>query len=91
MHAEHAWTKPTRVEVRNDGFLVVDYELVAGAAISPQFLGEQRLLAIRDAMLRFGFKNFRVNVNGPRPGSGLVRRFGSARYIDPGPLEWITP
>jgi hypothetical protein len=38
-----------------------------------------------------GFKNFRLNVNGPPPGTGLVRRYGFARVVEFGALEWVTP
>jgi hypothetical protein len=51
---------------------------------------EARLLAIREALLPHGYKNYRVNINGPPPGTGLVRRYGAARLIG-GSLEWQTP
>jgi len=29
-----------------------------------------------------------VTLNGPPPGTGLIRRFGSARFIEGGQVEW---
>jgi hypothetical protein len=91
VHSMHAWTRPTHVEVSSVGFVVVEYEVPDGLAIPPRTFGETRLLAIRDALLPYGFKDFRVNVNAPSPGTGLVKRYGSARFIDGGSVEWLTP
>jgi hypothetical protein len=88
-HASHAWSRPKSIELRS-GFVVVDYE-IDRPLIPPKTLGETRLLAIREALLPFGYKNFRVNVNGVPPGTGVVRRYGSARVIAGGQLEWLTP
>jgi hypothetical protein len=90
VHASHAWIKPAHVELRG-GFVVIDYEIAAGTLIPPKTIGETRLLAIRDALSPYGFKNYRVNINGPPPGTGLIRRYGSARFIDGGNVEWLTP
>ncbi|OFV90128.1 MAG: hypothetical protein A3G76_12590 [Acidobacteria bacterium RIFCSPLOWO2_12_FULL_65_11] len=90
-HAAKAWLLPKAIDL-SSGFIVVDYEIPADFLLPPKTLGETRLVAIREALLPFGFKNYRVNVNGPPPGTGLVRRFGSARYIDGGgKVEWLTP
>jgi hypothetical protein len=89
-HKQHAWIEPVSIELRG-GFVVVDDEYRTNIAIAPQTLGETRLLAVREALLPFGFQNFRVNVNGPPPGSGLIRRYGSSRFIAPGLIEWLKP
>ena len=86
-----AFTIPDRIEVTSTGFVTATYEVPASLAIPHRRFGEDRLLAIREALLPFGFKNYRVNVNGPPPGTGLVRRYGAARFIDGGSVEWITP
>lgn len=90
-HKPHAWELPVNVEISSAGFVVADYQVPVTLAIPPRTFGQERLLAIREALLPFGFKNFRVNVNGPPPGTGLIRRFGSARFIDGGCVEWLTP
>jgi hypothetical protein len=80
---------PDSVELRL-GYVVADYS-VPNLSGSARSFGEARLLAIREALLPFRFKDYRVNVNGPPPGTGLIRRYGSARYIDGGTVEWLTP
>lgn len=90
VHASHAWTKPRSIAL-SSGIVVVDYETSPEVAIPARTLGETRLLAIREALLPFGFKDYRVNINGPPPGTGLVRRYGSARFLSGGPVEWLTP
>jgi hypothetical protein len=86
-------TPPDEIEVQSTGFVVANYEIADGsiAQRNPRAFGEARLLAIREALLNDGYKNFRVNVNGPPPGTGLIRRYGSSRFIDGGTVEWITP
>jgi hypothetical protein len=51
---------------------------------------ERRLIMIREALLPFGFTDYRVNVNGPPPGTGLIKRYGSARLMGNGSVEWLT-
>jgi hypothetical protein len=89
-HVPHAWERPKSIELRN-GIVVVDYEVPDSLLIPHRTFGQDRLLAIREALLPFGFKDYRVNVNGPPPGTGLTRRHGSARFLEPGPVEWLTP
>lgn len=88
VHKTHAWTDPTEIELRS-GIIVVTYEVPRTLAIPPRTFGETRLLAIREALLPFGFKDYHVNVNGPPPGTGLVMRYGSSRFLEPGPVEWL--
>ena len=88
----HGWTEPTSIELRDDGFVVIDYQVDDTVAASQRrAFAEERLLAIREELLVDGFKNFRLNVNGPPPGTGLVRRYGFARVVEFGALEWVTP
>lgn len=91
-HEPHAWFEPKHIEVSSNGFVVADYEVPDGFLIAKQRFAEERLIAIREALLPFGFENYRVNVNGPSPGTGLVRRYGSARFIAAGGrVEWLAP
>jgi hypothetical protein len=90
VHTSHAWLRPASVELRS-GIIVVEYEVPSDLAIPHRTFGETRLLAIREALLPFGFHDYRVNVNGPPPGTGLVRRYGSARFLVDGPVEWVKP
>lgn len=85
--------QPSTIELASSGFIVAEYVISdPSIAIRARSFGEARLLAIREALLPFGFKDYRVNVNGPPPGTGLVRRYGSARFIGiGGKLEWQTP
>ena len=88
----HGWTEPTSLELRDDNFIVIDYEVPDTVAVSQRrAFAEERLLAIREELLVDGYKNFRLNLNGPSPGTGLVRRYGSARIIEHGSVEWLTP
>jgi hypothetical protein len=67
-HTPHAWERPKSIELRN-GIVVVDYEVPDNLLIPHRTYGQERLLAIREALLPFGFSNYRVNVNGPPPGA----------------------
>lgn len=88
----HGWAEPTSLQLRDDGFIVIDYEVPDTVAVSQRrAFAEERLLAIREELLVEGYKNFRLNLNGPPPGRGLVRRYGSARIVESGELEWVTP
>ena len=88
----HGWTEPTSLELRDDNFIVIDYEVPDTVAVSQhRAFAEERLLAIREELIVEGYKNFRLNLNGPSPGTDLVRRYGAARIIEHGSLEWVTP
>jgi hypothetical protein len=51
--------------------------------------GTNAVVAVREAMLPFHITEmYRVTVNGPSPGTGLIRRYGSARFIEGGRVEW---
>ena len=93
---KRALTEPASIELASSGFVTADYVLddvyVNRLAIPLNRFAEMRLLAIREALLPFGFKDYRVNINGPPPGTGLTKRYGSARFIGAGgELEWIRP
>lgn len=88
--AAKAYAQPNGLELRG-GFIVATYVVQNDLAIPHRTFAQDRLLVIREALLPFGFKNYRVNVNGPPPGTGLIRRYGAARFIDGGSVEWLTP
>lgn len=76
---------PSSLEISDVGWLVATYEISNGA--QARDLGERAVLAIREAMLPFKFDgHYRVTVNGSSPGTGLILRYGSARFTDR--LEW---
>lgn len=65
--------------------MVATYQISNGA--QAKSLGEGAVLAMREAMLPYRItESYRVTVNGPSPGTGLIRRYGSARFTDR--LEW---
>lgn len=76
---------PKRLEMSDIGWIVATYEVQDRSEARP--LAESAVLTIREAMLRFKFKgHYRVTVNGSSPGTGLILRYGSARFTDR--LEW---
>lgn len=84
------FAQPVSLTTR-DAFVVADFEIAQTWALSPQRFGQERLLVIRETLLAHGYRSFRVNVNGPPPGTGLTARYGSARFIEGGSVEWLTP
>jgi hypothetical protein len=88
--AKKAYIQPTHLEV-DHGFVIADFEVSDDFLIPKRRFGEDRLLVIREALLPYGYKDYRVNVNGPSPGAGLTRRYGSARLLEGNSLEWVTP
>jgi RNA 3'-terminal phosphate cyclase len=77
-------------EVTNH-WLVVTMELPDGEeGLQARRVGEAAVLAVRNALHGHSpVDSYRVTVNGPSPGPGLIRRFGSARFheID-GSVAW---
>jgi hypothetical protein len=87
---------PVALDVAASGFVTADFEVSETAAdglgrVGLRKIGESRLIAIREALLPYGFTNYRVNINGPSPASGLTRRYGASRMTDGGSVEWVTP
>jgi hypothetical protein len=72
---------PSTIEITDGGWLVATYQISDGAGA--RNLAERAVLAIREAMLPYRLVDtYRVTVNGPSPGTGLIRRYGSARFTD---------
>jgi len=82
---------PKTLELNSSGWLVATYELAPDEFQgSGQDFAEKALLAIRNTMYRTKpMHAYRVTLNGPSPGPGLIRRYGSARFIEGGgSVEW---
>lgn len=77
------------LEITDGGFLVATFELQRAPQPSPRVFAEDALLTIRNTMLPFRVVDkYRVTLNGPSPGPGLIRRFGNARFIEEGKVTW---
>jgi hypothetical protein len=77
------------LSVTDGGFLVATFELQKLPQESLRAYAEDAVLTIRNAMLPVhAFQNYRVTLNGPSPGPGLVRRYGNARLIEGGSVRW---
>jgi hypothetical protein len=87
-----SYPAPTSLEITDGDWLVATFELsgrVPGGSL--QRFGEDAVVTIREAMLPFHLvEAYRVTLNGPSPGTGLIRRYGSARFIEGGQVEWET-
>jgi len=82
---------PQSTEIASNGYLVVTFQLESFAPrVTPQQFAEDAVVIVRNAMLGTAFQDFRVTLNGPPPGPGLIRRYGSARYHEgaPHPVSW---
>ena len=81
--------QPVSLEITDSGWLVATFELRTIPEDGFRVFGENALLAIREAMLPSKtVEKYRVTLNGPSPGTGMIRRYGSARYIEGGRVEW---
>lgn len=82
---------PVSLEVESSGYLVATFAVTAltlGGQSSEAF-ATKALLTIRNTMFPHKvFQSFRVTLNGPPPGPGLVARYGSARFNEGGSVEW---
>ncbi|MBM4048243.1 MAG: hypothetical protein FJ279_24330 [Planctomycetes bacterium] len=81
---------PVSLELNESGYLVATFELAD--PVSAEYLrafATESLLAIRNRMqARSLTDKYRVTLNGPSPGPDLVLRYGSARFIEGGSVEW---
>lgn len=76
------------LEITNGGVLVATFEL-SKPPLSLRSYAEDALITMREAALACNSaRNYRVTLNGPSPGTGLIRRYGSARFFEGGPMEW---
>jgi hypothetical protein len=83
---------PKTLELNSSGWLVATYELAPDEFRgSGQEFAEKAVLAIRNTMYQTkptAMHAYRVTLNGPSPGPGLIRRYGSARFIEGGSVKW---
>src|ERR1044071_906583 len=69
--------------ISDNGFLVATFELQRTPQQSLRAFAEDALLTIRNTMHPYRiFDRYRVTLNGPSPGPGLIRRYGNARFIE---------
>jgi hypothetical protein len=89
LRSEHL-PQPKTLEVTSSGWLVATFELAPQEFRgSGQDFAEKALLAIRNTMYRYKpMHAYRVTLNGPSPGPGLISRYGSARFIEGDKVEW---
>lgn len=81
------YSMPGDMEITDAGVLVATFEVNDPGDV--RSFAEDRLMAIRNAMYPFKVvSNYRVTVNGPSPGPGMIRRYGSARLFEGGSVEW---
>jgi hypothetical protein len=89
LKAKH-YPAPESLEITEGGFLVATFQI--NGPVTPNSLegfATGSLLAIREAMLPFKVvDNYRVTLNGPSPGTGLIRRYGNARFIEGDQVRW---
>lgn len=81
---------PKSIEINESNWLVATFELAnpRSAAYLEKFATET-LLTIRNTMYPYSVvKNYRVTLEGPSPGPGLILRYGNARFIEGGRVEW---
>lgn len=79
------------LEMSDTGFLVATFTLSAPPRQSLKGYAEDALMTIRNTMYPHDVKknyNYRVTLNGPSPGPGMIRRYGVARYIEGDQVTW---
>jgi hypothetical protein len=81
--------KPQAIEMTDGGWLATTFELDnIKSETQAKTFAMKTLLAIRkDIYGENVAQNYRVTLNGPSPGPGLVLRYGAARFIE-GVAEW---
>ena len=81
---------PADLEINETGFLVATFELRGPVTpLSVKTFAEDSIMVIREAMLPFKIvERYRVTLNGPSPGTGMIRRYGNARLIEGDQVRW---
>jgi hypothetical protein len=66
------------------------FEKMAEAGVrSPREFATRAVILVRNAALPFKVvDDYRVTMNGPPPGPGLIMRYGSARFSEGGSVAW---
>lgn len=81
---------PKSLEITESGWLVVTFELPNPRSASYlESFATDSLLTIRNTMYPHSIvSKYRVTLDGPPPGPDLILRYGSARFIEGGKVEW---
>ena len=82
---------PSSLEVNDSGFVVATFDSVEPSRVTDggRDFAETALIRIREQLLSSGkYKQYRVTINGASPGTGMISRYGSARLIEGGKVEW---
>jgi hypothetical protein len=82
---------PSSLEVNDSGFVVATFDGVDSSLVPDggKAFAQTALIRIRERLLASGkYENFRVTVNGHSPGTGLISRYGSARFVEGGEVTW---
>ena len=82
--------QPRSLDINDIGYLVATFEPAQPPSrAAAESFASTALLAIRNAMVpRNVVSNYRVTLNGPSLGRGLVLRYGSALFSEGGSLDW---
>lgn len=85
------------IEITDGSRLVATFEIddaalakmVAAGITSPKEFASKAVITVRNAELPFDLvDDYRVTMNGPPPGPGLVMRYGSARFSEGSSVSW---
>jgi hypothetical protein len=82
---------PSSLEVNDSGFVVATFDGIEPSRVTDggKDFAETAILRIREQLLPSGnYKNYRVTINGPSPGTGMISRYGSARLLEDGKVDW---
>jgi hypothetical protein len=82
--------EPQSLDINNVGYLVATFEPAQPPSrAAAETFATTALFAIRNVMGRRNVvSNYRVTLNGPALGRGLVLRYGSALFSEGGSLDW---
>ena len=82
--------QPQSLDINDIGYLVATFEPTQPPSrATAESFATTALFAIRNVMVqRNVVSNYRVTLNGPPLGRGLVLRYGSALFSEGGSLDW---
>lgn len=90
-------TAARTIEITDGNRLVATFEIddaalalmVRAGIKSPQEFASKAVITVRNAELPFNLvDDYRVTMNGPPPGPGLIMRYGSARFSEGSRVMW---
>jgi hypothetical protein len=84
--------QPQSLDINDIGYLVATFEPAQPPSrTAAESFATTALFAIRNAMVRRNVvSQYRVTLNGPSLGRGLILRYGSALFSEGGSLDWQT-